>query len=314
MAESLWDPQELLGIGHYGEKETIQCVGTAIFQTRCKWTIKTWESLKAREHLLAIGRIAPGEVSKDKLFVLAGLCLCAKYHSRQQFEVAGRWQKIVQQAAVHHNRARSGACFEIQLVKGELEGIRKVSQTTTEGLRNELVAAQRAVSSSNEKCTILQNELVAAQRAVSSSNEKCTILQNELVRASSYQTQLQGAQERLASVQASSSANIERLQLHARLAEEKHQALATSLGSVSLDLEHTRAELQHRAKAVVDRNAQIAKLSSLVIELQESLGQCWLHRRCLLFNAWWVRLCGRVGSGWAYLSNTGFGRGWRWGA
>lgn len=284
MADTYWDPGNLLQITESDAALEIQCVGRARSQhnSRCRWTLCGADASAILRKVQKLALLPPSEVTQHDIETLARLCLCQKYHSTQWLEVAQRWRLVIAKAIKHHerlSRSQELATAESQLTIAKL-GLEQFQKTLfaarTEFSNSE--ARRRAVEkeldhAKNSHLKVI-DELAVARRLLEEERLKTTNLEDaarETDRSVRERDDELAEARRLVeeaqTIMAESTALISERRDHL-LAEE--QAKATGLEQAIQHLEHRLSEANAQAERI--SNEQQAK-TRLLEETQETLMQ-----------------------------------------
>jgi chromosome segregation ATPase len=207
MAETYWDPANLLQIADSYAALDIQCVGHAKSRhnARCRGFMSGADASAVLAKVKKLAAIPPGKVTQQELEELAKLCLCRDYHFSQWYQVAQRWKPTLAMAVKHHERLVKGSpapdkqlenllqerrkCFEVI-------GVNEDDADLPTKLSAHLRGKANARPSSDATVSQLQSDLAAARATLSASEERVREVEDELHRGKLKETELSG--ERLA--------------------------------------------------------------------------------------------------------------------
>lgn len=273
MADTYWDPGNLLQITESDSASEIQCVGRARTRhgARCRWTLCGPDATAILSRVNELAASPPKKVTQTDLENLAKLCLCRDYHSSQWFEVAQRWKHAVTKAVKHHERIskeRNGPkaleCLDhaSELIAAELD---------RQNLRKELSSAQADLSASKERQREVEEELEhaklreskLAQEHVDSVNQLQESCKAESARLAESLTNKAKAKAQVSSLQQEVG------MAHCLLDEERTKT--TALGEAVKEMERFAQEITEKlvgAQRLLDEERKIMT-ERVALELEE---------------------------------------------
>ncbi|KAK4154685.1 reticulocyte-binding protein 2 a [Chaetomidium leptoderma] len=151
MADTHWDPGNLLQITASDNVSEVQCVGRARSRhgARCRWTLCDSDATAILCKVKELAVSPPSKVTQQDLEHLATLCLCHEYHYGQWFEVAQRWKPVVAQAVKNHERlSNEHGPAAIDSFKADMKM-----------LQEELSSVRTVLSASEERRQVVEEEL-----------------------------------------------------------------------------------------------------------------------------------------------------------
>ena len=171
MADTYWDPGNLLQITESDDGSEIQCVGRARSRhdARCRWTLGESDATAILCKVKELAVSPPSKVTQEDLESLAKLCLCREYHYPQWFEVAQRWRPVVAKAVEHHERlSKEHGPAATNPRKDTLEDTVRMLEIfmlkwKVEDLQKELSSVRTDLSTSEERRRVVEEELEHAK-------------------------------------------------------------------------------------------------------------------------------------------------------
>jgi hypothetical protein len=294
MADTYWDPANLLQITDSYTSLEVQCIGRAKSRhnVRCRTTISGSDATAIMAKVRKLAAIPPTKVTQQDLESLAKLSLCRDNHFSQWYPLAQRWKPVVARAAKHHDRLARGSvtvekpqseslvlerkqCFEILGCKDDSVNL---PEKLSAHLRDEEDAKHRMETTVAE----LQGDLAAAHVTICTSEDCVREMEAELHRGKARETQL--AEERLAAaVRFEETRKAERARLAETLKglesanndrgrlENLVAVLGDELGNATRWLEEERAKADSRNEAEGDLKRRLAESTEAAAQANRSL-------------------------------------------
>ncbi|KAL2136762.1 hypothetical protein VTI74DRAFT_1803 [Chaetomium olivicolor] len=249
MADTYWDPGNLLQITESDTASEVQCVGRARSRhdARCRWTLYGSDATAILCKVKELAVSPPSKVTQGDLENLATLCLCHEYHSGQWFEVAQRWKHVVAKAVTHHER--------LSKERGPITNEHPL-ETTMRML--ELTVARLSLKK-------LQEELSSVQTDLSASEERRRAVEEELEHAKLKESKLvQEHVESVAQLQESREAE------HARLTESLNEldANRSELAGAEAQVSRLRQEVGMARRLLDEERTKTTALEETVKEME----------------------------------------------
>ncbi|KAK4032120.1 hypothetical protein C8A01DRAFT_51019 [Parachaetomium inaequale] len=282
MADTYWDPANLLQITDSNTALEVQCLGRAKSRhnARCRWTLSGSDAAAIMAKVRKLATIPPTKVTQQELESLAKLCLCRDYHFSQWYAVAQRWKPALARAVKHHERLARGSvaaekpqsenlaserkqCFKILGFKddgadlpGKLSAYLRDNadakhriETTVAELQGDLAAAHVTICTSEDHLREMEGELHRAKTRETELTEEC------LAAALQVQESRKAKRARLAEMlKGLESANNDRGRL-----ENVVAVLRDELGSATRWLEEERAKADSREEAEEDLKRRLVE-------------------------------------------------------
>lgn len=194
MADTYWDPANLLQITESDNASEIQCVGRARSRhnARCRWTLYDSDTTAILRKVKELAASPPSKVAERDLEGLAKLCLCHEYHSGQWLEVAQRWKPVVAKAVKHHERVskEQASPFELTLLKiqlslnrADLSASEERRRVVEEELEHAKLKESRLAQEHISSMTRLQESLEAEKVRLTKSLNELNVTRGELAKA-----------------------------------------------------------------------------------------------------------------------------------
>ncbi|KXX73686.1 Reticulocyte-binding protein 2 a [Madurella mycetomatis] len=265
MADTYWDPGNLLQITESDNASEIQCVGRARSRhgARCRWTLCGPDATAILRKVRELAVSHPSKATQRDLENLAKICLCHDYHSSQWFEVAQRWKHVVTKAVKHHERISKehngpatleclGHMSKLAVVEFDLKNLQK-----------ELSSVQTDLSASEEQRRAVEEELEHAKLRGSTLAQEHVDSVNRLHEScEAERTRLAESLSELAKAEAQASSLRQEVGMaHCLLDEEKTKRTA---------LEETVKEMERRAR---ERAEELAEARHLLEEERKSMAE-----------------------------------------
>ncbi|KAL2195195.1 hypothetical protein P885DRAFT_62436 [Corynascus similis CBS 632.67] len=278
MADTYWDPANLLQITDDYTAPRIQCLARAQCdrKIRCPESLSSSETAAVMDEVQRMAANPPTKVTHKDLDKLAKLCLCRNSHSSQWRQISHDWRSVVARAAKHHERSTracidsgSGQCAKLLVERKnclKMLGVQDVDADLSVELSNYL--SSRAETDS--KMSELQGDLAAARTSICTLEDCLRDLETELNRTRAREIEL--IKERL-----EANWRIEEIRQaeHARLAgmlklvdaaknnrarlESAIRGLRDELGSTICALEKERAKTKSLDESVNELKRQLAE-------------------------------------------------------
>ncbi|GAB1314735.1 hypothetical protein MFIFM68171_04945 [Madurella fahalii] len=266
MAETYWDPGNLLQVTEFEDTRDIQCIGIAKTRNdaRCGWRQPASISSVIRAKLAQMAAKLPSQVTDDDLESLAKLCLCSDWHRGQWARVAGNWKRVVARAVRHYERSSTQMeqlilerqrCFELLGQQASIDA--DLSQRLSTRFMDDADLRDRMDVAFGD----IESGLLAARQDLLASQAQMRTMEGELERAKLRQTELTEG-HRAAIFQLEESRKSERARLEAVLREglqkaghclEEEQARTNALREVNADLERRLSEATSMAESSAAR-------------------------------------------------------------
>ncbi|KAK4118183.1 hypothetical protein N657DRAFT_405836 [Parathielavia appendiculata] len=287
MAETYWDPANLLQITALDDSLEVQCLGRGARgrpNSRCRLTLSASDAAPTLFKIKKMAAMPPSKVTQQDLEALAKLCLCKEHHAPQWYQVAQRWKYVVANAVKQHDRLaapkENGFSERVRIETLLLErrkfcealGLKHDIGDLSVKLSAHLTILDKAKTKAETAQSAAEKKLQEVKEELDQANEKLAQLKDDLDRAIAVGSQPAGGY-RFAVRQVDEIRNVEapRLAEMLKLVEvaknERNElksrinALESDLSSVGCCLDEERAKSRAMEDSNIELEEQVATVT-----------------------------------------------------